>query len=114
MTDCHRSGNKNWDTNWYKHWIMNKLTSGHNIWNRHWQDGQVGNKLMSHSIESVGQAVGVKSESGAGKASSETRIHMSTGRGSRSTVLDGWQVFCVRRGSTFACNQRYRRQTRDD
>ena len=69
------------------------------------------NKVTIHSIESVGQAVGIKSDrrcrritfgidrgvqdSGAGKASSNTRVQMSLESGSRSTVLDGWQVCCV-------------------
>ena len=40
-------------------WIQNKLTFGHNIGSRTWQDDCVRNKLTSHSIESVGQPVGV-------------------------------------------------------
>ena len=69
------------------------------------------NKLTSHSIESVGRQIRQKMEtnhvwnrhgsvqdSGACKASSNTRVQMSLGHGSRSTVLDGWQVYCVDEG----------------
>ena len=121
-------GHKSWKNRiWHRKWIQNKPTGGHNMWSRNWQDDQERNKLTSHSIESVGQAVGVRPDKshgrnrhgsvqnlGAGKASSNTRIQMSLGHGSRSTLLDGWQVCCVGRGSTFACVQRCRRQSHDD
>ena len=131
MTDCHKGWNTSWDTNWDKHWIQNKLTGGHYIWSRNWQNDRVRNKLTSQTIESVGQAVGVRSHRRCRQitlridtaacrtvvparhpATRGDRCHL--GRGSRSTVLDGWQVCCVGRGSTFACVQRYRRQTHDD
>ena len=41
---------------------QNELTGGHNIWNINWREDGVRNKLMSHSIESAGQAVGVRSD----------------------------------------------------
>ena len=37
-------------------------------------------------------------DGGASNASSNTRVQMSLGRGSRSAVLDGWQVCCAGRG----------------
>ena len=70
--------------------IRQKVQTNH-VWNRH----------------------GSVQDSGAGKASSNTKVQMSLGRGSRSTVLDSGQVSCVGRGSTFARIQRYRRQTHD-
>ena len=105
MTDCHTNRNRSWDTNWYTFWIQNKLMGGHNSWSRNWPNDWVRNKLTTYSIESVGQAVGDRSgkrvqtnhvwnrhgsvqDSGAGNASSNTRVQMSLGRGSGSTVLD--------------------------
>ena len=35
---------------------------GHNSLSRNWQNDSVRNKLKSHSLESVGQAVGVRSD----------------------------------------------------
>ena len=124
LTDGHTSWN---NRIWHRNWIQSKLTGGHNIWSRYWQGDRVRNKLTSHSIESVGARRGSQirqkvqtnrvwnrhgsvQDSGAGKAASNTRVQMSLGRGSWSTVLDDWQDCCVGRGSTFACVQRYRRQ----
>ena len=45
---------------------------GHNIWSRRWQNDCVRNKLTSHSIDSVGQAVGVRSAKGADKSRLES------------------------------------------
>ena len=39
-----------------------KMRGGHNIWIRSWQDNWVCDMLTDHSIESVGQAVGVGSD----------------------------------------------------
>ena len=39
-----------------------KRTGGHNMWSREWQNDRVRNTSMSHSIESVGQAEGVRSD----------------------------------------------------
>ena len=47
---------------WHMNWIQNKMTGGHNIWSRNWKNDRVRNKLTGHSIESVLQAVGVRSE----------------------------------------------------
>ena len=38
------------------------MTDGHKSSNRNWQEDWVRKKLTSHSIESVGQAVGVRSD----------------------------------------------------
>ena len=46
---------------WYRNGIQNKLTGGQNIGNTKWRDKWVCNKLTGHSIESVGQAVCVRS-----------------------------------------------------
>ena len=57
----------NGDNSWnnrvgYRNWIQNKLTDGHNTWSRNWQNDLVRDNFTSHSIESVGQAVGVRSD----------------------------------------------------
>ena len=57
---------------------------------------QVGQKTQTNHVWNRHGSV---QDSGAGKASSNERIQMSLGHGSRSTVLDGWQVCCVGRGS---------------
>ena len=59
LTDGHTSWN---NRIWHRNWIQSKLTGGHNIWSRNSQGDRVRNKLTSHSIESVGQAVGVRSD----------------------------------------------------
>ena len=44
--------------------VQNELTVGHNISSRNSQNDRVRHKLTSHNIESVGQAVGVRSHKG--------------------------------------------------
>ena len=46
----------------HKNRIQNKLTGGHNIWSRILQNDRVRIELTSHSIASVAQAVGVRSD----------------------------------------------------
>ena len=57
LTDGHKSWNNSWATNWFKNRIHHKLMGGHNSWSRNWQDNK---KLTGHSIEAVGQAMGVR------------------------------------------------------
>ena len=110
------NGHKSWNnTSWYTTtWIQNKLTGGHNISNRNWQGTWVRNKLTSHSIESVGQAVGVRSDKryrqstfGVDTAASRTAVparHPAT-RGNRCH----WDA---ESGAQYSAAGR--RQTRDD
>ena len=59
---------------------------------------QIGQKMRTNHVWNRHGSV----HSGASKASSNTRVQMSLGRGSQSTVLDGWQV-CLRGTRVDAC-----------
>ena len=97
--------------------VQNEMTDGHNIWNKNWRDNWVRNRLTGNSMPRCGNLIRQEVQAnhirnrhssvqnrGAGTASRNTGVHVSLARGRWSAVFDSWQVCCLGRGSTFACD----------
>ena len=124
-------GHKSWNNRfWYRNRIQNKLMGGHNSWSINWQTiGRATSRRATapSQLAKLWASDQTKGADDSRLASTRQRAGQwcrqgiqqpegtdVTERWKPSTVFDSGQVCCVGRGSTFACVQRHRRQTRDD
>ena len=80
------------EQHWRDTWVCNQLTGRNNGSLGQVVGSQVGQEMQTNHVWSRHGSVQDRSAS---TASSNTRVQVSLGRGSWSTVLDSWQVLCV-------------------